>query len=101
MSSTPGGPTAIAILGDKLAPGLGDRYLARTGYEAQQTPEAADPAASDNLFEPVPGDHGAHGRFDARAVPRSLQLWVAKHRGALTMTGLAAVGMALNRSARR
>src|SRR5215207_9583066 len=47
-----GGTTAVTILGDKLAPGLADRYLARTGYDAQQTAEPADENAGDNLFEP-------------------------------------------------
>src|SRR5437763_6239614 len=62
-----GGSTVATILGNRLAPGLADRYLARTGYEAQQTDEPVPAGRPDNLFEPVPGDHGAHGRFDARA----------------------------------
>jgi hypothetical protein len=40
----------------------------------------------------VPGDHGAHGRFDDRAHPRSLQLWATTHRG--TVAGLAGAGLA-------
>jgi hypothetical protein len=61
-------PTVIAILGNKLAPSLADWYLARNGYSAQQTDESADPSRPDNLWHPVPGDHGAHGAFDARAL---------------------------------
>jgi short-subunit dehydrogenase involved in D-alanine esterification of teichoic acids len=96
-----GESTAITILGDKLAPGLGDRYLARTGYASQQTAEPADDDAPDNLFEPVPGDHGTHGRFDARALPRSAQLWATKHRRLLGLAGLTALGAALEKSVRR
>jgi hypothetical protein len=72
--------TAIVIAGNKLAPGLGDRYLGQTGYDAQQTPEAADPAQPANLWEPVPGDHGAHGAFDDQATSRSPHLWLTTHR---------------------
>src|SRR5947208_2753238 len=53
-----GMPTIEAELVNKVAPGFADRYLARTGYDAQQTDEPADPNRPDNLWEPVPGDHG-------------------------------------------
>jgi NAD(P)-dependent dehydrogenase (short-subunit alcohol dehydrogenase family) len=96
-----GESTAITILGDKLAPGLGDRYLARTGYASQQTEEPADDDAPDNLFEPVPGDHGTHGRFDARALPRSAQLWATKHRRLLGVAGLTVLAAAFEKSIRR
>ena len=62
-----GGPTVRAILADRLAPGYADRRLARAGYDAQQTDEPADPARPHNLWRPLAGDHGAHGRFDDRA----------------------------------
>jgi NAD(P)-dependent dehydrogenase (short-subunit alcohol dehydrogenase family) len=87
-----GGPTVAAILGDKVARGLGDRYLARTGVEAQQNAEPARKDEPDNLFEPVPGDHGAHGRFDAQAHWRSAQFWLSRHRGAVALGALAALG---------
>jgi NAD(P)-dependent dehydrogenase (short-subunit alcohol dehydrogenase family) len=82
-----GASTVVTILGDKIAPGIGDRYLARTGYQSQQTDEPAGEAA-DNLFEPVPGDRGAHGRFDARALRRSVQFALTKHRWSLATAGL-------------
>jgi NAD(P)-dependent dehydrogenase (short-subunit alcohol dehydrogenase family) len=72
-------PSVLTIWGNKLAPGLGDRYLARTGYAGQQTAEPEDPNRPDNLWEPLPGDYGAHGDFDARAHARSPQLWVRTH----------------------
>jgi NAD(P)-dependent dehydrogenase (short-subunit alcohol dehydrogenase family) len=75
-----GVPTVGAILGDRVAPGLLDRYLAATGYESQQTSEPEDPSRPDNLWEPVPGDHGAHGTFDSNAAEHSMQFWAASHR---------------------
>jgi NAD(P)-dependent dehydrogenase (short-subunit alcohol dehydrogenase family) len=67
-------PTVKAVFGERLAPGLLDRYLARVGFDAQQTDEPLDGDREGNLFEPVPGDFGAHGRFDDRAKRRSLLL---------------------------
>jgi NAD(P)-dependent dehydrogenase (short-subunit alcohol dehydrogenase family) len=87
-----GWPTVKAILGNKLIPGLLDRYLARKAYEGQFGPEPLPPHRPDNLFDPVPGDHGAHGRFDDRAKARSWQLWANLHRGWIAGTlGLLAV----------
>ena len=56
-----GSPTVVAIVGDKIAPDLLDRYLARTVYEGHQRDESDHPQRPDNLWEPVPEDHGAHG----------------------------------------
>jgi NAD(P)-dependent dehydrogenase (short-subunit alcohol dehydrogenase family) len=74
-----GGPTLAAIWGNKIASGLFDRYLARTGYDAQQTDQPADPNRRDNLWEPVPGDHGARGRFGSRSSDSSPQTWLNEH----------------------
>jgi NAD(P)-dependent dehydrogenase (short-subunit alcohol dehydrogenase family) len=87
-----GWPTMKAIVVDKLIPGLADRYLARYGYDSQQTAEPIQPDRRDNLFEPLPGDHGAHGRFDELAKPTSPALWLAQNRGALLGVAGAAVG---------
>jgi hypothetical protein len=54
-------PTSVIVPLNNLLPGLGDRYLARTGYRSQQSSEPVDPHRRDNLWDPVPGDHGAHG----------------------------------------
>jgi NAD(P)-dependent dehydrogenase (short-subunit alcohol dehydrogenase family) len=75
--------TVKAIVGNKLAAGLLDRYLARTGFKSQQTREPKDPSQPDNLFRPLPGDFGAHGAFDARAKEHSFQFWLDSHRFAL------------------
>ena len=84
-----------AIVGDKLAPGLLDHYLARHGYRSQQTDEPADPARPDNLWHPLEGDHGARGRFSDRARTHSLQFWLTSHRKALVLGGALAASVAL------
>jgi NAD(P)-dependent dehydrogenase (short-subunit alcohol dehydrogenase family) len=93
-----GGSTVISITGNKIAPVLGDLYLARTGFDAQQTDEPVEPGRPDNLFDTVPGDHGARGIFDAEAKPRSLQLWATKHRDSLiSAAALAAIALGRRR----
>jgi NAD(P)-dependent dehydrogenase (short-subunit alcohol dehydrogenase family) len=87
-----GYPTVEAIVGDKIAPGLGDWYLARNGYDAQQTDEPVEPGRRDNLWDPVPGDHGAHGTFGDRAITASPQLWLSKNRKLLTIAAAGIVG---------
>jgi NAD(P)-dependent dehydrogenase (short-subunit alcohol dehydrogenase family) len=87
-----GGSTIVAIEGNKVAPGFADHYLGRTGYESQQTSEPEDPNRANNLWEPVPGDHGAHGTFDSRAHERSTALWIDLHRDWLSIgAGIAGV----------
>jgi hypothetical protein len=80
-------PTVKAIWGQKLIPALLDRYLARIGYEAQQTSENIHPNRADNLFAPVQGDHGAHGGFDSRSQAYSSQLWLSKNRRWFMLAG--------------
>ena len=75
-----GTPTVVAIQGQKVFPGLGDRYLGKTGFDSQQYDGPADPNRPNNLWEPLPGDFGAHGEFDQRAHPRSCQLILNLHR---------------------
>ena len=69
-----GWPAVKAILSTRVAPGLGDRLAARQAYESQEAEEPADPGRPDNLFRSVDGEQGAHGRFDARARTKSLQV---------------------------
>lgn len=73
-------PTVIAIIGNKLFPRLGDLYLGKNGVKGQLTNEPEQPNRPDNLYEPVGGDPGAHGRFDQRAHRQSVQLWTDLHR---------------------
>ena len=88
-----GVPTVAAIWGNAIAPGAVDWYLARHGYDAQQTDEPVRADRRDNLWQPIPGDHGAHGRFDVRARPYSLHSWLNRHRW-VAAAGLALVGLA-------
>jgi short-subunit dehydrogenase len=87
--------TDIVLLGNKIAPGFGDWYMAKTGYESQMTDEPEDPNRLHNLWTPLPGDHGAHGRFGSRAHASSKQWWVTKNRGWLGIVGLALIGLTL------
>ncbi len=91
-----GFPTVYTILGEKFASGLMDVYLGRTNEQAQQTPDAIDPQARvDNLYEPPPGDPGAHGVFDDQAKASSPQTWLTLHkRPVLAAVGAAATGAA-------
>lgn len=90
-----GHSTVQAIVGNKLAPSLLDHYLARTGYQAQQHDGREDPHRRNNLWEPVPGDHGAHGSFDRQARGRSVEWWMDSHRWLLGLTGVAGVAGAV------
>lgn len=83
-----GSSTAMAIVGNKIAPELLDHYLGHTGYDSQQHDGSADPNRANNLWEPVRGDHGAHGDFDDRASDRSLQLWLDTNRLWVALAGL-------------
>ena len=90
-----GASTVITIQGNKVAPGLGDEYLGKTGYKSQQTNEPEKPNRPDNLWHPVDEDrdHGAHGAFDNRAIAKSSQLWVDTHRSILGLVGVGIAGM--------
>jgi len=78
-----------AIVANKIAPGFLDHFLARTGYDSQQYDGPEDRNRPDNLWQPVPGDHGAHGAFDARARSWSPQLWTSEHRTLISLAALA------------
>jgi NAD(P)-dependent dehydrogenase (short-subunit alcohol dehydrogenase family) len=86
-----GGSTVGTLLANAVAPGLLDRYLARTGFKSQQTGRRRDPDSPSNLWQPVDDergpDEGAHGDFDAQAKTRSPQLWASQHHGLLAAAG--------------
>ena len=90
-----GWPTTQAVIGNNLAPGIADRYLAKRGYEAQQTDEPDDPNRAHNLWDPLPGDRGAHGRFGDRAQDHSIHVTLNEHRGALLLAGAGALLLAV------
>ncbi|MBA2772539.1 MAG: SDR family oxidoreductase [Nocardioidaceae bacterium] len=103
-----GASTMATLAANAIAPGVLDRYLARTGFSSQQTDQPRDPDQPANLWDPADGesgsDFGAHGVFDDRSQPRSLQLWASQHH-AVVLAGLgAALGLgagALSRRVRR
>jgi hypothetical protein len=87
-----------AILSSRLVPGLGDHIAARSADDGQQTAEPVMLDGPDNLFHSVAGPFGAHGRYDARARPDSMQWWLVRRRLAVAATlalSLAAVAAAL------
>jgi hypothetical protein len=94
-----GASTIATIVSDRLAPALLDRYLGRRGVDSQQTDEPYDPDRPVNLWEPVPGDHGARDGFDS-AYNRSLAAWMSRHRRSLTATTLAAAAVVGSRTLR-
>lgn len=99
---TVGMPAVVAIYGNKVAPGLGDLYLGKYGYESQMTDEPVDPNRPNNLYEPVAGDHGAHGIFDERSYSFSPQSWANMNRGWLAIAGAGLfAGVALWRRGKR
>ena len=87
-----GAPTAMTILGERLAPKLLDVYLGRSGVKSQQDGQAL-PRWGDNLEEPRDGDadRGARGSFDEKSHDKDPVLWMSLHRREL-VGGLAAAG---------
>ena len=86
-----GFPAVQAIVGTRVIPRLLDHKLAHDAYEGQQTDEVRPAGTPDNLYDPVPGDHGVHGRFGDRAVASSTQFWMTTHRAALAVSAAALV----------
>src|SRR4051812_20938081 len=80
-----GASTAATLVANAIAPGLLDRYLARTGYKGQQTADKRDPDQPANLWKPADGergdDFGSHGIFDDSAKSSSAQVWASQHHG--------------------
>jgi short-subunit dehydrogenase len=93
-----GASTAATLIANAVGPGLLDRYLARTGYQSQQTEQPRDPEQTVNLWEPADGpgghDFAAHGAFDQNSSPRSAQLWASQHHGLLGALGAAGAALA-------
>jgi hypothetical protein len=91
-----GSSTAGTLAANAIAPGVLDRYLAKTGFAAQQTDQPKDPDAPANLWEPADREHdfGAHGVFDGKAIPTDPQLWASQHHGAVAGMVAAAAGAA-------
>lgn len=93
-----GSPTLQAVIGNKIAPWYADKELAETGIEGQQTDEKEDPNRKHNLWEPIPGDHGAHGNFGEESKPYSLQFWLTKNKEYVIGAAAAVGGLILGAS---
>lgn len=86
-----GWPALEAVLGNMFIPGLLDRYLAYKAWDGQFGPEPLAPGRRDNLYQPLPGDAGAHGRFDAEAHATSWQVGMARHAGLMSFLAVTAI----------
>jgi short-subunit dehydrogenase len=83
-----GWPTLKTVWGGRIAPGIADWYLARKGYEDQQTNESEDPDRANNLWDPVEGNFGAHGRFNDSARDHSIEFWLRVNVPRFALLGL-------------
>ena len=97
-----GAPTVEAILGQRVIPGLLDRYLGKTGFAAQQYNGPMPSTQRFNLYEPVDDDrdYGPHGDFDTRALNFSRQAWLDRHRLSTALV-IAAIGASVYTVMRR
>jgi len=99
-----GSSTAATLAANAVVPGLLDRYLARTGFDSQQTADPTPPDHPANLWEPADGaagkDFGAHGIFDAKAHGGSVQAWLSRHHGLLAAATAAAAAAVMGRTHR-
>jgi NAD(P)-dependent dehydrogenase (short-subunit alcohol dehydrogenase family) len=88
------------LWGQKVSPRAGDLVLLRNGWKGQHTNEPKPLGSPDNLFDVLPGDPGAHGRFDDRS--RGSTLWTALRlrRGPLAAAVAAGALAALSRRLR-
>jgi NAD(P)-dependent dehydrogenase (short-subunit alcohol dehydrogenase family) len=96
-----GWPTTKAVVGNNFFPGFGDWYLAKNGYEAQMIDEPEDPDRPNNLWEPLPGDPGAHGVFDDRARDLSVELELNRNRPWVLAAAAIAAGVLVLQAVRR
>src|SRR5262249_21324743 len=100
-----GASTALTLIANAVAPGLLDRYLARTGFDSQQIDEPRPADQPANLWEAADDrqghDFGTHGRFDDRAHAHSPQAWASRHHGIVAGAFGLAVGALVARKLRR
>lgn len=89
-----GFPTIKAVVANMFVPGLLDHYLAKTGYQAQQTDQPVGPDRKDNLWHALAGDHGAQGTFGDQSRTRSPALWLVMNERRLALAGAGAIAAA-------
>jgi len=96
-----GSSTVLAVWANRFFPGVLDRYLALFGAEAQQASWPVEDDRRDNLYEPVAGEHAAHGEFDHDAKTASVQLWMTTHRRLISGGAALALGALATARSRR
>jgi short-subunit dehydrogenase len=98
-----GWPVVLGVLGQRIAPGLMDRYVANRAWVGQQSEDPEHAGRPDSLESPVAVDVAAHGTFDQDASPDSALLWAEMHRGAVAAAalGVGALALGLSRFLRR
>jgi len=89
-----GESTVATILGTRFSARFADAMAERAGFD-QQDPSIHQPMLPANLYEPVAGDHGAHGVFDGRAKSITPQTWAQRHRGLTAALGATAAALTL------
>lgn len=96
-----GTSTALTLLANAVVPGLLDHYLARTGFDSQQTDAHPRHQGNGYLFAPADEntDYGAHGVFDDQAHAFDPQVWASRHYmgKAVAAAGLVGAGYVLLR----
>ena len=96
-----GWSATMAIIGQRLIPGILDRYLAKGAWDSQTTnrlpPGHPVKHHRDNVDHPVPGDRGAHGPFDSRSHAFSTKLWLRAHFRSLVLMAASAGALLLAR----
>lgn len=97
-----GWASVMTRIGQKLAPRFMDWYMARNAWQGQLTGEPAK-IREDNLFHPVSGPYGSHGRFNNNARRSSLQFELYRHRAlvGLAVGTLAAAAVGYQQRRRR
>jgi NAD(P)-dependent dehydrogenase (short-subunit alcohol dehydrogenase family) len=89
------------IWGQKLSPRAGDWMLRRMGWKGQHTGQPKPIGSADNLYETLPGDPGAHGRFDDQSRESTLWTSLRLRRWLVGGTAVAAAGAAVARELAR
>lgn len=82
-------PTTQAILGQRVAPGFLDWFLAHKAWDPQFV-DAPNEQHGDILFQTLPGDPGAHGPYTGREQGPDLQMRLRQSSAATLFVGLGA-----------
>jgi NAD(P)-dependent dehydrogenase (short-subunit alcohol dehydrogenase family) len=89
------------LWGQKLSPRAADLVLLRNGWKGQHTGEPKATDSPDNLFDTLPGDPGAHGRFGDRSRTSTAWTWLRLRRGRIAVgAALGTMGLLAGRSGR-